>query len=640
MVYGITVIQILVVLLWIFCGFGLATQYAAHILEYAPELTGAPWFIILGYPVYSPFAFVAWSFRLGDNTPPAFQYALFGVYAGVLLAVFSAMLCAKMKTAYTKQRTMYGSARWATQREIKAMKLLQPKGVILGMNAARQLLRHDGPEHICVFAPTRSGKGVGIVIPTLLSWTGSVVVHDIKGENWHLTSGWRAQFSRCIYFNPTNPDGACFNPLLEIRKGKHEVRDAQTIADILVDPEGTDARRDHWEKTSHSLLVGAILHVLYAEEDKTLSGVAYFLSNPDCGLIKTLKRMLATKHLEDKPHPVIAAIAREMLNKSENELSGVFSTALGYLGLYRDAIIAKATRKSDFAIADLIKYEQPVSLYLVVPPSDIQRTRPLMRLILNQMCRLLTEQYDKGHLSDVKRLLLLIDEFPSLGKLDFFETSLSYMAGYGIKVMLICQSLNQLDFYYGERNAILENCHVRIAFATNDDRTAKRISDLLGQGTVANEHVSLMGNRLGLWLRNVSLSEQWIGRPLLTPGEIGTLPDNDAIILLSGCHPVYAHKLKYYKERCFARRVLPAVQPEIQQSQENSIFTLWEQEGKKQMDEQLLENQEIHINYDSDMVELADIYEAVDDDDNDDDDDEEEKQKNMTVATHEKGLAI
>ena len=128
------------------------------------------------------------------------------------------------------------------------------------------------------FAPTRSGKGVGLVVPTLLSWPASAVIHDIKGENWSITAGWRSRFSHCLLFNPTDSQSAAYNPLLEVRRGGHEVRDVQNIADILVDPEGALERRNHWEKTSHALLVGAILHVLYAGEDKTLRGVANFLS--------------------------------------------------------------------------------------------------------------------------------------------------------------------------------------------------------------------------------------------------------------------------------------------------------------------------------------------------------------------------
>jgi type IV secretion system protein VirD4 len=230
----------------------------------------------------------------------------------------------------------------------------------------------------------------------LLSWTGSAVIHDIKGENWELTAGWRSLFSHCLLFNPTDPRSARYNPLLEVRRGPEEVRDVQNIADILVDPEGALERRSHWERTSHSLLVGAILHVLYAEEEKTLARVAGLLSDPSRSFAATLRVMMMTNHLgsADSPqvHPVVASAARELLNKSENERSGVLSTAMSFLALYRDPTVAAVTSDCDWRIADLLGGIRPVSLYLVVPPSDISRTKPLVRLVLNQIGRRLTER--------------------------------------------------------------------------------------------------------------------------------------------------------------------------------------------------------------------------------------------------------
>ena len=256
----------------------------------------------------------------------------------------------------------------------------------------RDYLRHDGPEHVLCFAPTRSGKGVGLVVPSLLTWPGSAIVHDIKGENWQLTAGFRAKHGRVLLFDPTNPKSAAYNPLLEVRRGDWEVRDVQNVADVLVDPEGSLDKRNHWEKTSHSLLVGAILHVLYAEADKTLAGVAAFLSDPKRPIEATLKAMMTTPHLGDAgPHPVVASTARELLNKSDNERSGVLSTAMSFLGLYRDPVVAQVTRRCDWRIADLIADPRPATLYLVVPPSDISRTKPLIRLVLNQIGRRLTE---------------------------------------------------------------------------------------------------------------------------------------------------------------------------------------------------------------------------------------------------------
>src|SRR5690348_6618172 len=178
-------------------------------------------------------------------------------------------------------------------------------------------------------------------------------------------------------------------------------------------------------------------------------------------------------------HPVVASAARELLNKSENERSGVLSTAMSFLGLYRDPTVAAVTSECDWRIADLLGADQPVTLYLVVPPSDISRTKPLVRLVLNQIGRRLTEELKLRN----QRLLLMLDEFPALGRLDFFESALAFMAGYGLKSFLIAQSLNQIEKAYGPNHAILDNCHVRVAFATNDERTARRVSDALGRAS-------------------------------------------------------------------------------------------------------------------------------------------------------------
>ena len=401
--------------------------------------------------------------------------------SGGFLSIAVAIAMSVWRAREARTASTYGSARWAVQKEIRAAGLTSPDGVVLG-KFERDYLRHNGPEHVLCFAPTRSGKGVGLVVPTLLTWSGSCIVHDIKGENWNLTSGFRSKHGRVLLFDPTNPELAAYNPLLEVRRGEWEVRDVQNVADVLVDPEGSLERRNHWEKTSHALLVGAILHVLYAEPGKTLAGVALFLSDPRRSIDLTLRVMMATPHLgEAGPHPVIASAARELLNKSENERSGVLSTAMSFLGLYRDPVVAKVTQRCDWRIHDLVEGERSTTLYLVVPPSDISRTKPLVRLILNQIGRRLTE--DLNARGRRHRLLLMLDEFPALGRLDFFESALAFMAGYGIKSVLIAQSLNQIEKAYGPNNAILDNCHVRVSFATNDERTAKRVSDALGTAT-------------------------------------------------------------------------------------------------------------------------------------------------------------
>ncbi|HEV3191086.1 MAG TPA: IncP-type conjugal transfer protein TraG [Polyangiaceae bacterium] len=564
-------LALLILLLLSLAGLWLSTEYVAVHLHYASGL-GAPWITLGSLKLYAPWGWLAWTEVYEGRAPTLFRDASGITTLGALAGCVATALAAACRKPAAPSRS-HGSSRWATTAEVKKAGLLRDGGVVLGQTndavfestvdergatqiafrKAGRLIRHDGPEHVFCFAPTRSGKGVGLVVPTLLSWPHSVLVYDIKKENWALTAGWRRQFSRVWRFEPTAIDSLRFNPLMEIRKGLNEVRDVQNVADILVDPTGEKDTRDHWQTTAHSLLTGAILHVLYAENDKTLSGVARFLSNPAATQAQTLERMLRTPHLGDGPHPAVAEVAREMMSKSERELSGVLSTAMACLGLYRDPVVARNTEASDFRIADLMNADAPVSLYLVVPPSDLARTRPIIRLILNQIGRRLTESMQAGPKTAYKhRLLLLLDEFPSLGRLEFFESALAFMAGYGLKALLIAQSLNQLEKTYGPNNSILDNCHIRVAYAANDDRTAKRISDLLGQATEKKVQRSYSGS--GLFLGNRTESEQEFGRPLLTPAEVNQLPQDDGILLVGGLLPYRARKVRYFVDPRFRGR--------------------------------------------------------------------------------------
>jgi len=515
--------QIIVVFTTIILTTWYATQWVAYQFDYDAYLgTG---FANLGnHKIYPPWNLFKWWYQFDAYAPHIFsrggQISAGGGLLGILFAVIGSVLRGRS----AKALNTFGSSRWATAKQIDRAGLLQDRGVFLG-RTKQDYIRHDGPEHIMAIAPTRSGKGVGLVIPTLLSWTDSAVIHDIKGENWQLTSGWRSTFSHCLLFDPTNAESAKYNPLLEVRKGENEVRDVQNIADILVDPEGMLERRNHWEKTAHSLLVGAILHILYAERDKTLSRVASFLSDPSRTFERTLRVMMKTNHLGDRAkehvHPVVAQAARELLNKSENERSGVLSTAMS--------------------------------------------TKPLVRLILNQIGRRLTEALVvSGESKPPRQLLLMLDEFPALGRLDFFESSLAFMAGYGLRAFLISQSLNQIEKAYGPNNSILDNCHVRVAFATNDERTAKRLSDAIGSTTEMRAMRNYAGHRLAPWLSHVMVSRQETARQLITPGEIMQLPSNEELILLSGFSPIKAQKVRYYADKNFTGRVLtpPQLTPE------------------------------------------------------------------------------
>jgi type IV secretion system protein VirD4 len=419
-------------------------------------------------------------------------------------------------------------------------------------------LRYQGHENVLVVGPQRQGKGVGLIVPTLLEIPGSVIVTDLRGETWQVTAGWRAGFSRTLALQITSPQTARFNPLLEVRvRTPQEVADVQTIADILVDPEGSRERRDHWEKTAHALLVAGILHVLYTEATPSLPAVATLLSHPARTIDETLHLMLTTPHTPAGPHPVIAELTREVLNKSANEASGVLSTVLTFLALYRDPQIAANTTVSDFRLAELLDPQHPVSLYLILPPSDDVRVRPFIRLFLNQALRRLTEVWQ----GETRNMALLLDELPALGRIDFLHKNLAYLGGYGIRAFLAVQNLPQLAAAYGDANLFVEQCKVRVYFAVQGPTTGRDISFQTGTTTVVTEQRS----RRREWFSTLdgasTIADQQHARPLLTPGEAMQIPADTAVILVAGHPPLWAQKVRYYRHRHWQERVVTPPPP-------------------------------------------------------------------------------
>jgi len=537
-------------------------------------------------PLYPPLNFFLWWWRFGNSpgTAGAWTAGLWVVAILSPLAAVAGLIVSVRRAKGTGPRPdTHGSAHWASRVDLDAAGLIgRDAGVYIGAwsdGRTVHYLRHEGPQHVLAFAPARAGKGVGLVLPTLLSWPGSVVVHDIKGENWALTAGWRQRElgNVCLKFDPTAADGssARYNPLLEVRPWPDDVKDAQNIADLLIDPAGTGGHDHwdlHWNLTAYDLLVGVILHVLYAERDKTFRGCLAFLTDPNRPIENALSAMLTTIHdptgrsgwtdpatgQPTRTHPVAAGAARALLNKSDNERSSVVSSAVKFLNLYRDPTVAQNTAACDFALSDLLASGRPVSLYLTTPPSDIIRMRPLMRLLLNQLGRRLTETLDvsAGRVANPprSRLLLMLDEFPALGRLDFLQTALAYLPGYGIKAYLIVQDLAQLAQTYGRDESIVSNCHVRVAYTANKVETARVISEMAGTMTVHREARTYTGSRLSPVLLHVMASEQELRRPLLTPDEVMRLPDDAALIFVAGRPPIYGQRIRYYEDPVFADR--------------------------------------------------------------------------------------
>jgi len=479
---------------------------------------------------------------------------------------------------------MHGSARWASEKDIKGAALLDNDGVYVGgwLDSRNRLryLRHNGPEHVLCYAPTRSGKGVGLVVPTLLSWPHSAVITDLKGELWELTSGWRKVHghNKVLRFEPARLSGCVgFNPLEEIRLGtEYEVGDVQNLATLIVDPHGRGLN-DHWQKTSQSLLVGCILHILYKSRIEgvlaTLPALDAMLADPKTPVSELWKEMTIYAHNNGENHPVVGAAGRDMMDRPIEEAGSVLSTAKSYLSLYRDPVVAKNVSKSEFRIRDLMNHEDPVSLYIVTQPNDKTRLRPLVRVLVNMIVRLLAEKirFEKGQPKpDYKhRLLLMLDEFPSLGKLEIMQESLAFIGGYGIKCYIICQDINQLqnrDTGYGKDETITSSCHIQNAFAPNRLETAEHLSKLTGQTTIVKEQITTSGRRTSALLGHVSRTIQEVQRPLLTVDECLRMPgpkkdDNDRIVCgcdmvvyCAGFPAIYGHQPLYFQDSTFRAR--------------------------------------------------------------------------------------
>lgn len=561
------------------------TQHVAEHFRYAPAL-GTP---LIGH-FYQPWAWLHWQHAYYQYGPQFFGqlyvYAILGFGASVLALV---LMVGFITRRMLRNDNVHGSAHFAIPDEVHRSGLVprkprwlgKPKpgaGVYIGgyMDCDRDktllYLRHDGPEHILSVAPTRSGKGVGQVMPTLLSWPHSCFVTDLKGELWAKTAGYRQTIGPVLRLDFSSEDSCRFNSLEEINLGTpSEVSDTQDITSMVVDPDGK-GMEDHWSLSAYALLTGLVLHVLYKARASggtaSLTDVAAALSDPSHPADELWAEMVANAHLGGERHPVVAAAGRDMLNKPPDERGSVLSTAISYLSLYRDPIVSRNVARSDFHIVDLMNWTTPVSLYLVATPKSKDRLRPIMRLVVNQLVRgLLGVRI--GEAAHKHRLALILDEFPSYGKLDIFKESLAYMAGYGLKAFLITQDSEQLIGAYGREAAlsIVANCHIRTAYAPNLTETAKWLSEMLGTATVVKEDVTASGKRFGAVLESVSRSYSQVSRPLMTPDEVMRLKaptknpagdeitaPGDMLVFISGQAPIFGTQILYFQDPVFADR--------------------------------------------------------------------------------------
>ncbi|WP_020592872.1 type IV secretory system conjugative DNA transfer family protein [Kiloniella laminariae] len=551
------------------------------------------WFLTMGFNPADKrwWVWAGQHIKQTGTLPPEMVMAVYAVGFGGLFLLTLILIIAKRASSTTihggrRSKDTHGTARWATKRDVKAAGLFATEGVVVGgfkkgLLGSTTLLQHDGPEHILAFAPTGTGKGVGLVLPTLLSWKESVLVLDIKGENYALTAGWRKSIGqRVLRFDPASLEGSVkYNPLAEIRiETDHEIADCQNIASMIIDPDGKGLK-DYWQQSGWEWLAASILHVLYyirktEKRTATLADVHRFMSighdndtqgmTGDEGFDQLCDDMAAFNHGRESVDEEVKRSAGAMKKKASQERSGVHSSAKVQLALYSDPIVSKNISDCDFRISDLMNGDKPTSLYIVIPPSDIDRLKPLIRILMNQFLTRLTSEMEFEGGSSVKhykhRLLLMLDEFTSIGKLEIFERALAYMRGYGLKAYIIVQDLTQLQKAYSKEEAITSNCGIRIAYAPNKPETAKLLSDMTGKTTIVQRKQSNSWSKGSIGgSASQSLSE--ISRPLMTPDECSALPGlqkspngtvtdaGDMLIFVAGRYPIYGRQFLYFQNK-------------------------------------------------------------------------------------------
>jgi type IV secretion system protein VirD4 len=508
-------------------GSAVGTQIFAYQSRYHAVL-GRPVARLGVHRLYLPTAGWCWAWRWGWQQPGTFQGA---ASAMLLTTVLLALPIAK------KNARGSTTARWATRQELKTAGLFAAQGVVLGIWHGR-VLRHNGPEHVLCVAPTQSGKTTSLVIPTLLSWEASVLVHDPKEELYELTAGWRQTFSRVVHVQPTSPTSDQYNPLDAIRLGTaYDIRDVQIIADMLVDPDGEAERggaAQHFRELAADLHTGLILHGLQTGQATTLAALNVLLTTrPFEALVHDMQASL---------HPAVRRAAGVTANLADRELSGVLSTASRALRLWTDPLIARATSGSNFTLRDLRERAQPLSLYLSIPFGDQERLRPLSRLIVRQMLDYCTQ---KKH-GWTHRLLGLIDEVPALKRLHILADGLDFFAGFGVNLCLITPSLNKLDLLYGPRNNFIEGCRFRVVFAPHDDEVAAKFSRMTGMTEVEKQREMVAREPFRPVRDRTTTSTETVQQPLLSPTALMQLPPEKVLLLIGNSHPALLDKARYF----------------------------------------------------------------------------------------------
>jgi type IV secretion system protein VirD4 len=528
-------------------------------------------------------------------------YFYLGVFTGV--AVLTYFVLAALRTwGLNKNDNLYGTARWATEKDLKRFGLTRRFGVVLGefqrakvgyrvnaenssisltLKKSAPLACHAGGTNTLLVAPTRSGKGVSSVVPTCLNFPDSMIIFDPKGENYQLTAGFRGKFSHILKFSPLTRETIKFNPLAEIELTDQAFADTGLVlGNMFEEPKGgNDGTSSFFDNNAKDILTGLIIHVLtavgedgkrlYPAGKRNMSGVLSILSRAaaeraegeEGKLAESLMaEMMTARHCDEdmKESETLHSIVRDCASRCKGQnakvQADVFATVFSKMNLFQDPYIANVTGESDFRLRDFVESELPITLYLTVPFSDITRIAPVFKTLINFMLSKFSRgEATHGEVKLKHRILFLLDEFPVLGSFPFLSKTMGILAGYGMTFFVVVQALNQLVDIYGQNHTFLDNCKTVVVYAPGKVEDAKAFSEAAGKESVTKESFSASGSRFAASLDNMNASSQEVARELINPDELMKLPPDCALIMNQGMPPYIGKKVVYYMDERFKR---------------------------------------------------------------------------------------
>ena len=463
-------------------------------------------------------------------------------------------------------KSIHGNARFADNGDLAKAGFYKPTetSIVVGKKNGK-LLHFSGQQFVILAAPTRSGKGVGIVIPNLLSYQGSVVVLDIKQENFDLTSGYRKNIlKQDVYlFNPFAEDGRThrWNPMSYVSRDPHQrVSDVMSIAAMLY-PDVT-AEQKFWVAQARNAFLAFALYLFDRYESQQTKGLdngqitpctlgAIYRTSSGNGedLKKYLQGLAQATFLSNDAKTAFA----NLLSQADETFSSIMGTFKEPLNPWINPIVDAATSTNDFLLTDVRKHKMTV--YIGILPNKLAESRLIVNLFFSQLINLNTKELPQSNPTVLKhQCLLLMDEFTSIGKVDIIANAVSYMAGYNIRLLPIIQSMAQLDSVYGKEQArtLMTNHALQILYAPREQQDANDYSEMLGYTTVRRENITRG--------REISRSEVEERRALMLPQELKAMGADREVFLCEGVpYPVQCDKIKYYQDKTFNKRIIGKV---------------------------------------------------------------------------------